>query len=993
MGWAAVLRVLAMGAFVICGSIGDVAWSEQSFDAMSSYQMGLQAERAGNLDEALQNYQNAIRVGGDVRASVGALARVATIQMLRRAYDEAEEAIAEALQRDHRNSDALLAQARLRLLQDNPRKAARNFEELSRREPDAIAALLGLVEAAVIQGDGALLKQARGRLAAFAGNNTDVRKLVAIQAREDADFFSNAGKPAVAVRLAELSFSMDPSASSKKFLAGMRYQSNDLDSAAALFREILPDPQYQDEARAMLDQIEVQRKELQLGAKRARLVELQTAARQSEITGRLQDAISAYEEMIAFGKGVFDVEVRDADSKIIALKKHYAEKTADESRVQASESMRAGRYDEAVRTLHSAKTVVGADLVLDGMLAEALLKSSAGLDAGGKESALREILDLETGLEHIQSALPSAVLAQTHAQLGILLESKKQWEEAVAHYEAARAGGSTWPDLSRRLFMARFRARIVRSVLLIVAIAGIIAFTVYRWPNAYRAVLAVARYKWAVRQQDPDRQYHALSALVALLPHRLDLRRKLAVMAEEKSDEDVCLYLYEQLHRERGIDRDGLLKLFAMYERRNDIDKLYAAAADLLKESLDTNTRAKILETRFRIESDGGRMKEALQTGRELLALKPSPATAEQMVKLVYAGSLGNIESDIKTLLPVYRTWMRLQPSASDRIVSQSESILKKALAGKPADPDPAVRQLAQFILDVYLKSGEQKRAAEFLESLRLTEKDPVPSLQNLLKIYTSLGDAESVLRTLRLLHEYQPANFEFGMKYAELLKKNGDLRAVEAVLLKVLSHHPNSVELVKTLTELAKDNFESGDPEKLDQAVDVFRAIIGQTFLDTKDTRLLLARSLIKKGQTDEAIAILQAIEGGGYPRLRAQSLVAEAFLRKNQPGLAVDILSKVNFEDPQITQDLYKEMRYLQSEALEAENRLEEAVAILDELILRDITFKDVKHRHERLSHVRRRSVPQENCPACAKPNPAGSRFCSSCGTSMTAESPRGT
>ncbi len=296
-------------------------------------------------------------------------------------------------------------------------------------------------------------------------------------------------------------------------------------------------------------------------------------------------------------------------------------------------------------------------------------------------------------------------------------------------------------------------------------------------------------------------------------------------------------------------------------------------------------------------------------------------------------------------------------------------------------------------MLDTYLKSGEQKRAAEFLESLRLTEKDPVPSLQSLLKIYTSRGDAESILRPMSLLHESQPSNFDFGMKYAEVLQKNGDLREMESVSLKLLAHHPNSVDLVKTLTEMSKVNFESEDPLKLDRAIEVFRAIIGQTFLDTKDARLLLARSLIKKGQIDEAIAILQAIEGGGYPRLRAQSLVAEAFLRKNQAGLAADILSKVNFEDPQITEDLYKEMRYLQADALEAENRLEEAVDILDELILRDITFKDVKHRQERLSYARRRSVPQENCPTCGKPNPAGSRFCASCGAATMAEKPTGT
>src|SRR3989338_3107977 len=60
--------------------------------AMSRYQMGLEAERGGNLDAALQLYQEAVQIGGDERATVDALTRIAHIQMLRRADAAAEKA-------------------------------------------------------------------------------------------------------------------------------------------------------------------------------------------------------------------------------------------------------------------------------------------------------------------------------------------------------------------------------------------------------------------------------------------------------------------------------------------------------------------------------------------------------------------------------------------------------------------------------------------------------------------------------------------------------------------------------------------------------------------------------------------------------------------------------------------------------------------------------------------------------------------------------------
>lgn len=956
--------------------------------APTYYQMGLQAERAGNLDGALQHYRDAIEMGGDIRATVGSYVRVAHIQMLRRADAEAEQAIDAALQRDPNHSEARLAQARLMLLQDKPRRAARIFEEMARREQVAVESLVGLIESALILSDESTLTRARSRLMAWIGNRQEVRIHAAQKVRESAEFFANTGKASVAVSLAEISFALDPSHTAKRFLAEIRYQSNQLDAAAELFQELLSDPDARDEARAMLAQIEVQRNELQLESKRARLREIHSAAQDAEIAGRLPEAILAYEEMIKTGRGVFAAEIRDVDTKLAILRRRYAEKTAVESRVQASAALRGGHYEEAVDLLNRAKSVVGTDLVLDGMLAESLLKSAARGDPAAREDALNKILVLQAELDHAGASLRSDVLAQTREQLGLLCESQKRWSDAAVHFAAAKRGPASLPDLSRRLWMARIRANVGRGFLGLVVIVGLTGLTHYVWPNAYRTVVALVRYKIALRQNDRDRRYHALTALAALLPHRTDLRRTLAKMADDKGDPDVSLYLYEQLWRERSLDKEGLLNLFHLYERQKAADKLYGVIGDLLNENVAGSTRAKILETKFRLDLDAGRPKEAFLAGHELLAAKPTAWVAEQMIKLLQERSVGGEKQELQTFLMIYRTWSRLQPTANDRIASEAEVILKSELKAGVAGTeglDPKARLLAQFVLELHLKSGNQKRAADLLEAIRMSEKDPVPTLQTLIKLYSSLGDADALFRTRALLYEAQPSHFEYGMQYAALLEKRGDERAKESVLLELLTHHPNSVELVKSLLDNSRAQMESADGSGLDRPIQTLRAIVGQTFLDTKEARLLLARGLMKKGLTDEAIAILQAIEGGGYPRLKAQAITAEAFLRKNQPGLAVDILSKVNFEDPQITEDLYKEMRYLQADALESQNRMEEAVVILDELILRDITFRDVKERHDRLAHVRRRSVPQEGCPSCGKPNPAGSRFCSTCGKPM--------
>ncbi|MBI4177919.1 tetratricopeptide repeat protein [bacterium] len=943
-------------------------------EAMPHYHAGLGLERAGNLEAAMREYQAALAIGGDLRAVVGALVRTANIHMIRRDLEAAKDSLDEAFRRDPGNSDALRMQARFWILRDQPRRAVKPLEDLVRRAPDALSGMMGLVEAAQVRADPSVLRDAQARLDAALGSSLENRLRAAEQAREDAEFFAAADKPALAEFLASLSLRMDPSPGGKAFLAMAYYQSNRLDSAAALFQEISADPEFQSRAAEMLSQIDIQKKETQIEFRRAQMKALQAAVREAERAGRVEDAVRACEEIISFGRDVFAYEIREAESKLVLFKKEISEKTAVESRRKAFDLMKTGRHAEAAALLRQAKSVIGTDLLLDGMLAEALLQGSSNLTESEQEPALREILGLAAALAASGGSLPSHVLGAAHARLGLIMESRKRWPEALEQYTAARARNADMPDISRRLLKARIRARLPQVFLLLAAAAGFVGLTAWQWPRVYRTILAWMLYQVAIRQANLEREFRALKDLATLLPGRLDLRLKLAHLALKKGDEELGLYLLDQLRREHGLEKDDLVRLYELYERKGDRSKLYTLLDELLKFPLDAGLRIRFLEKKLDIEMEKASTRMALRTGQEILQIRPSAGLARRMADLTRA------DSDFKNYLSLLRTLIRLDPESERPVVPELEKILP---AIESTDPELA-KDTLRLLIDLHLRSGRQKRAAELLETLLPRESSPAPVLQSLLKIYTGLSETESVFRISRLLFEADTASLEFGFKYAALLELRGRPADALDVYLKILPHQPNNVELVRRLQDIGQAAFVAGSDKDLDCAVRIFREIIGYTFLDTKEIRLMLARCLMKKGRHDESIAILQAIEGGGYPRLRAQSLAAQAFLLKGQPTLAVDILTKIKFTDPQLTEDLRKEMRYLLADALEATGQTGPAAEIFDQLILEDITYRDVQARHARLARVSRAGQAQA-CPTCGKPNPAASRFCASCGSAI--------
>lgn len=914
------------------------------------------------------------------RAGVQGIVQHVAILVAQGAVDEARQTLDPALQSYPDHSGLQVLDARLNLLENRSRRAFGLFEQLTARPPVALQATVGMLAAAFESQDPARLAHARRKLQAWSQGSADDRALSALECRTFAEMFFAVGRLAPAVFMSEISAAGDSSREAREFLAMAYYQADRLDSSAAVLESLLSSPESRGTAQEMLRQIRAQRQENEMAAKRAQFRNLSTMLLAAQRRGQYERAIDICMEMLSFNRDLFAVERADVERKLAGIRKLRAEEIEKESRTRAFEAMRSGLYGDAIDILRRARPEVGPNLILDGMLSEALLKILPTMDPAAQESALREILMVEDGLETAGLALPSSVLAHAHASLGVSMESRGRWDDAVHHYTAARSRSSTLPHLSGRLLYCRMRASLPRVLWALLALLVAAGMVLLRWPSLYRVMFASYRYRSARLRQDRDAEYRALTALVSLRPGRLDLRRRLAAMADARGDEDVTEYLYRQIRMEESLPPADLLKLFAIYDRRKDDARAYEIAVEVLKSPVEDAVRARMLELKIRHETAMERWGDAFQSARTLLSMKPSAAVAEQAV-----GLARRTNADVKTIVPLYRAWMGMHPGARDRIVEELESLLAAAWRPRESAPDPVVGDLARLIYQTHVAANRPARAAHILEDLARVEPDPVMSLKKLMDIYTALKDADAVLRTARRLCDAQPSNYAFGMDLASRLKSLDDITGMETVQLDILKHHPNNVELVQMLYEQAKAHFESAGESGAARCIELLRAVIRLTLLDTREMRLLLARCLIQSGQTDESIAVLQGIEGGGYPRLRAQSITADAFLRRDQPHMASDILSKVNFNDPQMTEDLRKEMRYLQAEAFEAEGRMDQAAAVLDELVLIDITYRDVKDRHARLSQWRRRSPAEVVCPSCGKPSPASARFCGSCGSAV--------
>ncbi len=114
------------------------------------------------------------------------------------------------------------------------------------------------------------------------------------------------------------------------------------------------------------------------------------------------------------------------------------------------------------------------------------------------------------------------------------------------------------------------------------------------------------------------------------------------------------------------------------------------------------------------------------------------------------------------------------------------------------------------------------------------------------------------------------------------------------------------------------------------------------------------LGESLFRAGRYDEAIPMLQLGQGDPRSRARCQLLIGRAFLEKQVPSQAVEVLREAIDGYELSNDDMAKELNYWLARAFEADGKRDEAKAAFGKLLRLDYNYRggDARTRLEALS-----------------------------------------
>jgi len=115
---------------------------------------------------------------------------------------------------------------------------------------------------------------------------------------------------------------------------------------------------------------------------------------------------------------------------------------------------------------------------------------------------------------------------------------------------------------------------------------------------------------------------------------------------------------------------------------------------------------------------------------------------------------------------------------------------------------------------------------------------------------------------------------------------------------------------------------------------------------------RFELATRYFKAQQHDDAIPLFQQAQTDGRHRNEARLYIGRAFIEKNLPSQAVDILRNAIEQLELKTDDTAKELNYWLARALEADGQTADARKTYGQLIQLDYNFRDARQRLEALS-----------------------------------------
>jgi len=118
--------------------------------------LGTLQQRAKHADEAIATYNKIIAADKDGVSGLSARLRIATLDVAARRFDDASKLIAEVLQKNPRDNDALILRGNIELEQKDPAAAISDLRAVLRDQPRSVGLLRTLANAYVANGDTAL---------------------------------------------------------------------------------------------------------------------------------------------------------------------------------------------------------------------------------------------------------------------------------------------------------------------------------------------------------------------------------------------------------------------------------------------------------------------------------------------------------------------------------------------------------------------------------------------------------------------------------------------------------------------------------------------------------------------------------------------------------------------------------------------------------------------------------------------------------------------
>ncbi len=288
---------------------------------------------------------------------------------------------------------------------------------------------------------------------------------------------------------------------------------------------------------------------------------------------------------------------------------------------------------------------------------------------------------------------------------------------------------------------------------------------------------------------------------------------------------------------------------------------------------------------------------------------------------------------------------------------------LEYVIARNPSDEDlrNEVRDLAGRLT---IARGKYDEADDFRDSLQ--DADEQRLLHDAGRLRQGEDSLQALIDAARKEWEASPEAPATITAYVEaLLKDESKAREDQAVeiLLQVskstdnynLKLRADDIRLrrmareARKLLARAKETKSSDDKQQYRLAAMELRQVTLDTFRERvsqypTDLRLKykLGTALFESGLYDEAIPMLQAATNDPRSRNRCQMLIGRAFMEKNNPTQAAEVL-KDAIDSYELTNEFSKELLYWLARAYEADGKTEDAKVAYGKLLRQDYNFMD--------------------------------------------------